>query len=308
MNTALDIHLNEQDVYPSRVFDKPRMLDRQEPVVFCDRQDGPLDVEQIRSYETKGYLQIPALLSPTEVATYLAELERLRSSEQLKRVPEAVLEPLSGDLRSVFAVHKLNDMLARLCMHPRVVAIARQLLGDEVYIHQSRINYKPGFRGKEFYWHSDFETWHVEDGVPRMRMLSCSISLTPNLPDNGPLMIIPGSHWHFVSCVGETPEMNYQSSLKRQEVGVPDDDSLAELVQRYGIDTMLAGAGSATFFDCNVMHGSNSNITPNPRSNVFTVFNSVSNTPGQPFCGLAPRPAFIAEREDFSPIPVCQAS
>ena len=62
-------------------------------------------------------------------------------------------------------------------------------------------------------------------------------------------------------------------------------------------------AGSVTFFECNVMHGSSSNITPLPRSNVFVVYNSVHNTPVAPFCGLPPRPNFIAEREDFTPLP-----
>src|SRR3546814_19786785 len=87
---------------------------------------------------------------------------------------------------------------------------------------QSRLNYKPGFVGKEFYWHSDFETWHVEDGMPQMRALSMSILLAPNTVLNGPLMIIPGSHRKYLTCVGETPEDHYRSSLKKQEYGVPD--------------------------------------------------------------------------------------
>ncbi len=302
MNNTATKATTEHDPYPSRVFDSPRTLERKDPVVYGRAESGPLDDAQLASYESRGYLRIDAILGADEIDSYLQELERLRASDLVKHAPEAVVEPQSRELRSVFAVHKLNRALAALCTHPKVVAIARQLLGDDVYIHQSRINYKPGFRGREFYWHSDFETWHVEDGIPRMRMVSCSISLTPNTPTNGPLMIIPGSHREYVSCVGATPEENYRKSLKRQEIGVPDDDTLAHLVERHGIDTMLGAAGSATFFECNVMHGSNSNITPQPRSNVFVVFNSVSNTPTDPFCGLAPRPPFIAERKDFKPV------
>jgi ectoine hydroxylase len=290
------------DLYPSRIFDVPRIMQRHDPVVHGEIAAGPLDATQLAAYEAKGYLSIDALLSAEEMVVYLEALEKLRSNDLVKSMPEAIVEPQSRDLRSVFAVHKTNPALAQLCTHPKIVAIARQLLGDQVYIHQSRINYKPGFRGKEFYWHSDFETWHVEDGIPRMRMVSCSISLTSNTACNGPLMIIPGSHHEYISCVGATPQDNYQQSLKRQEVGVPDDVSLADLVERHGIDTMLGAAGSVTFFECNVMHGSNSNITPLARSNVFVVYNSVSNTPLQPFCGLAPRPPFIAERADFAPV------
>ena len=271
-------------------------------MVYGRAETGPLDAGQLGFYQDNGYLSLHQLFSPSELADCLAELQRLRSDDKAKDAPEAVIEPESRELRSLFAVHRSSALLGALCRHPRVVAIARQLLGSEVYIHQSRINYKSGFRGKEFFWHSDFETWHVEDGVPAMRMVSCSISLTPNTEHNGPLMLIPGSHHRFVSCVGATPEDHYRASLKRQEVGVPDDASLTQLVHEFGITAPHGPAGSATFFECNTMHGSNSNITPLPRSNLFVVYNSVENTPVAPFCGLAPRPNFIAERTVFTPL------
>mgnify|MGYP000662194585 CR=1 FL=1 len=107
-------------------------------------------------------------------------------------------------------------------------------------MHQSRLNLKPGFKGKEFYWHSDFETRHVEDGLPRMRTVSCSVLLTDNHSYNGPLMLIPGSHRKFISCVGRTPDNHYQKSLRKQEFGVPDDRSLAELYQKNGVDLATA--------------------------------------------------------------------
>src|SRR5690606_14002734 len=147
--------------------------------------------------------------------------------------------------------------------------------------HQSRVNFKPAFVGKEFYWHSDFETWHVEDGLPRMRALSISINLTDSTDLNGPLMVIPGSRRSFVACVGETPENHYQESLRRQQYGVPDPRVLTELAQT-GIVTAKGKAGSVVLFDCNAMHGSNSNITPFPRCSLFIVYNSVENTPQRP--------------------------
>jgi len=52
-------------------------------------------------------------------------------------------------------------------------------------------------------------------------------------------------------------------------------------------------------FDCNVMHGSNSNITPDPRSNVFFVYNALSNRVVAPFCSKPPRPEFICSREQI---------
>ena len=289
------------DRYPSRFDPEPQRLPRHEPVAYPGGGEGPLDRVLLQRYETRGWLGMDDLLDHATLAGALDDLQRLRRDPGVHGRPEAVIEPGSQELRSVFAVHRQDTALGRLCRHPRLVAVARQLLGGEVYIHQSRVNYKGGFRGREFYWHSDFETWHVEDGMPGMRALSCSIALTPNSPHNGPLMLIPGSHREFITCVGRTPADHYRASLRQQEVGVPDEASLARLVWECGIDAPTGPAGSVTFFDCNVMHGSNSNITPAPRSNLFVVFNSVDNLPVAPFCGLPPRPNFIAERLDFTP-------
>ncbi len=298
---ARTAQVREDDRYPSRVSERPEITDRKDPVVYGGAGDGPLGEADLGFYRDNGYLSFEQLLSEQELDECLRTLERLRADPAVGEAPEAVIEPGSRELRSLFAIHRRSEVLRRLCAHPKLVAIARQLLGSEVYIHQSRINYKGGFRGREFYWHSDFETWHVEDGVPAMRMVSCSVSLTPNTPHNGPLMIVPGSHHRYIACVGATPEDNYKSSLKQQEVGVPDEASLAQLAEAFGIVAPTGPTGSVTFFDSNVMHGSNSNITPMPRSNVFIVYNSVENRPVAPFCGLPPRPDFIAERQDFTP-------
>ena len=212
-----------------------------------------------------------------------------------------MLEPDGKAIRSIFAVHKSNALVERLSRDHRLVDIVSFLLGSQVYIHQSRINYKPGFEGKQFYWHSDFETWHLEDGMPSMRAISCSIALSDNYEFNGPLLVIPGSHKQYVVCTGGTPENHYLESLRKQEYGVPAPEMLQKLVESGGMDAPKGPAGSVTFFECNMMHGSNSNITPWPRHNIFMVYNSVENALVEPFCGLPPRPEFIAHR-DFTPI------
>ena len=300
--TPIHAQPRSDDRYPSRFDGQTHVTDRQDPVFYGAPDDGPLNASQLHFYLDNGYLNFEGLLDAAEIQDCLDELQRLRNDEATKSAAQAVIEPGSRELRSIFEVHRSSEVLRRLANHPKLVGIAQQLLGSEVYIHQSRVNYKGGFRGKAFYWHSDFETWHVEDGMPAMRAVSCSIALTPNTPYNGPLMLMPGSHQRYVSCVGATPEDHYKQSLKQQDVGVPDDDSLTHLVQDFGITAPTGLAGAVTFFECNVMHGSSSNITPLPRSNVFMVFNSVHNAPVKPFCGLAPRPNFIAERLDFSPV------
>ncbi|MBA9002466.1 ectoine hydroxylase [Thermomonospora cellulosilytica] len=287
------------DLYPTRGGDEPRFIDRQDPVVYGTAEDGPIDAGTLAGFDRDGFLTIERLIEPEEVERYRAEMRRL--GRDMRGDERVVTEKGSDEVRSIFEVHRVSEVFAELVRDPRVAGRARQILGSEVYVHQSRVNYKPGFRGRDFYWHSDFETWHAEDGMPRMRAVSISIALTENHATNGGLMIMPGSHRTFVSCPGETPPDHYKHSLKDQEIGVPDEDSLTALAGKHGIELFTGPAGSATMFDCNCMHGSNGNITPFPRSNVFIVFNSVENACAEPFAAPSRRPEFIASR-DFTPV------
>lgn len=296
MRPTLEIEPATVDLYPSRTTPEPRWLERRDPVIHG--RPGHLTPEARQSYEENGFLSLPGFFTSEQVRVLQDEAEHLRRQAAANPGAEMITEPASREIRSIFEVHRSSPVIDRLARDRRLIAIVEELLGGGVYVHQSRINYKPGLRGKEFYWHSDFETWHVEDGMPRMRAVSCSVALTENFPWNGPLMLIPGSHKVFVGCVGATPENHYQASLKKQEYGVPDDQSLHQLAEAGGIAAPTGPAGSVTLFDCNVLHGSSSNIAPFPRTNVFLVYNSVENRLQDPFCGLGPRPRFIADRSE----------
>ncbi|WP_227937112.1 ectoine hydroxylase [Alkalihalobacillus deserti] len=293
----------KKDLYPSRKENKAKVVERQSPIVYSSGEGGPLRKDQLQSYEDKGYIILEDVFNSEEVELMKSELSKTMKEKQHGGA-EVIKEPTSNEIRSVFDVHKDGQFFQRLAQNERIIKVAEQLLGSKVYMNQSRINFKPGFKGKEFYWHSDFETWHMEDGMPDMRAVSCSIILTDNYEFNGPLMLIPGSHKWYVSCAGETPADNYKYSLKQQVAGTPDEESLSWLTEQAGgkIDRATGPAGSVLFFESNTMHGSNGNLSPYPRSNVFFVFNSVENKLVQPFSGLAPRPEFLANRKSFEPI------
>ena len=242
-----------EDRYPSRVAPRPRLIPRVDPVLY---PGGPvtdrLSRDRIAFYESNGYVSEP-ILDEEEVAALTGEVSRLVAGGTLRDAEETITEPSSDAVRSIFRIHALSPLFARLARDRRLLDVARQILGSEVYLHQSRVNLKPGFVGKEFYWHSDFETWHVEDGMPSMRALSVSVGLTDNHPFNGPLMLIPGSHRTYVSCVGETPRDHYRQSLRKQEYGVPDPASLDRLAQAGGIAAPTgrpAGPSSSSATPC----------------------------------------------------------
>ncbi|PEH79745.1 ectoine hydroxylase [Nocardia sp. FDAARGOS_372] len=284
------------DRYPTRTAEPAPHIERLDPTVW-----GEVHSEQLSTFDRDGFSIMENLLSPEEVSEFRAEVERLAADKSLLDDERVIREKTSNRVRSVFEVHKLSAAVADLVRQTRIVGLARQVLGSDVYLHQTRINYMPGFRGTGFYWHSDFETWHAEDGMPAPRAVSLSIALTDNYPFNGSLMVMPGSHRTFVPCVGATPADHYRESLREQEIGVPSTEDITVLAQRYGITQFTGRAGSALLFDSNIMHGSANNITPFPRSNIFLVFNSVENTLVEPFAAPAPRPTYIGSR-DFTPL------
>ncbi|GHF88268.1 ectoine hydroxylase [Streptomyces griseosporeus] len=289
------------DLYPTRGTSEVT-VPRQDPVVWGSPDTpGPIATADLQAYERDGFLAVDQLITEDEVAVYKAELDRLVNDPAIRADERSIVEPKSKEIRSVFEVHRISEVFANLVRDERVVGRARQILGSDVYVHQSRINVKPGFGASGFYWHSDFETWHAEDGLPNMRTVSVSIALTENFATNGGLMIMPGSHRTFLGCAGATPEDNYKKSLQMQDAGTPSDEALTELASEHGIRLFTGKAGSATWFDCNCMHGSGDNITPYPRSNVFIVFNSVENTAVEPFAAPVRRPEFIGAR-DFTPV------
>jgi ectoine hydroxylase len=294
------------DLYPSRQGSAARMLPRRDEVVYRRwDSDAPLSAEETDTFGRDGFIVLRNVFDESELESLCEEAAGLRSPPLSRSAldPETLIaEPESGQVRSVFRIHEQSRMFARLAADVRLAEIARYLLNDDVYIHQSRLNYKPAFRGKEFYWHSDFETWHVEDGMPRMRALSMTVLLTENTPQNGPLMLMRGSHRHFIACVGETPQNHYRQSLRKQEYGVPEEGFLTRLAAEGGIAAPTGPAGTVIVFDCNTMHGSASNITPFPRSNAFIVYNALSNRLQAPFGPAVPRPEFIASRTSLAPV------
>lgn len=284
------------DRYRTRTAVAVPPVERPDPTVW-----GTVSAPVLENFDADGYAIIDELLSPMEVADVAAEIDRLAADPTLYSDERVIIEKTSNRVRSIFEVHKISALVAELVRDERIVGLARQVLGSEVYIHQSRVNYMPGFQGAGFYWHSDFETWHAEDGMPSPRAVSLSIALTENYPFNGSLMLLPGSHRRFMPCQGETPHDHYRESLREQWIGVPEQEDLTHLADKYGIAQFAGDRGSALLFDSNIMHGSSNNITPFPRSNIFLVFNSVENTLVEPYAGTHPRPTYIASR-DFTPV------
>lgn len=291
---------------------------RVHPTVWCENyaaqaRQGGLSQEDIETFNERGFLIVRQAFTPQEVDALREEVftskEEIEAQGQADRVTDqvpVVSEPHSHKLRSIFEVHKTLPLARRMTLDARLHDRAQQILNDEkgLYVHQSRVNFQQGFEGTGFSWHSDFETWHSEDGMPLPRCLSCVVMLTPNAAQNGSLMVVPGSHRTYMRCPGETPDKFWESSLKdKLTIGSPQHELLSEVVEESGGITYCEGQpGDVVMFDCNLLHGSHNNISPWPRTNIFFVYNGLSNRLVDPPYARAPRPEHIANRQHITPI------
>lgn len=326
------------DPYPSRVAE-PRLLERVDPVVHEDaRSRGPLAPEQVDAFERRGVLILRQLFAPDEVRALRGAAEALRAHyesltyDELDRSTDmrVITErggTLVGDadrppvLKSIWQIHlppehaphmlSAAGLARRAVCDARLVRTARQLLGENVYVHQSRINYQGGIGensagGSGFLWHQDFEQWHCEDGMPRMRAVSAAVLLERAVPANGALMVMPGSHLAMLQARGDPAEVGrYAKGALSRGPELPTA-LLAELADRHGIEHCRGEPGDVVLFDCNTMHGSHTNISPWGRCMFFAVYNAVSNVPApRPFAAAEPRPEHIGSHDPrFAGVPL----
>lgn len=279
--------LQNDDTYPSRLFPAPSIQQRLDPVIY-GREEPPIDSLRLNHYRRSGFMVLQSLFSTDEIDSFSDELNRILQDKRVLRRHEAVTAE-DDRLRSLYRIHQISQLFSELATDRRIVRIAEYILGSAVYLHQSRICSESGLHGSTDYWHSDFETWHSEDGMPRMRALSVAIMLSETGESNGPLMFVPGSHCSFVACVHGSG-------------GTPDDASIRYLINDGGIETPKGKPGTVIVFDCNTMHGANSNITPYPRKNLYIVYNSVDNPVSEPFSGDNRRPEHRAARSNVAPV------
>jgi len=242
--------------------------------------------EQLVQFDHEGYLFFPSLFSPAEIKTLTDEVPRLFA----QRRPENVREKDSDAVRTNFAAHMYSAVFARLARHPRMVEPVKQLFGEDVYMHQFKINGKVAFDGDLWQWHQDYGTWKADDLMPEPRAMNIAIFLNEVNEFNGPLMFIPGSHkLGVIDAAHDTTTTSYP-------LWTIDHDTIRKLVERGGLVAPKGPPGSLIVFHACLVHASTANLSPWDRWNVYLSLCAVSN-----HIRRFKRPEYIAHR-DFTPI------
>lgn len=244
-----------------------------------------LGKEQLEAFDEQGYLFLPECFSRAEATVLLEEAQRIYATDR-----EEVWREESGAARTAFAAHTYSEPCRRLGAHPRLIEPVMQILGEEVYMHQFKINAKAAFDGDVWQWHQDYGTWKRDDGMPEPRAMNIAIFLDEVMPINGPLMLVPQSQ-----TAGDL-KASHDLETTSYPLWTLDEETVTRLVKQGGIVAPTGKPGGMLMFHGNLVHGSSGNITPYPRKIVYLTLNAVSN-----YIRTPTRPDYIAHR-DFTPI------
>jgi len=233
-----------------------------------------LSQEQLTSYLENGFLRVPSVFTPEEMSVLNADCYAIVSSERAHSDGN-VSELNSEATRVSFGIDLDSDAVAAVVRVPRILDPVHQVLGDRVYLFQTRINAKMGRLGEGYPWHTDFANW-INDGVQHGSindMITISVLLTESTPENGALQVVPGSHRHGVGDLYfDTESVGYQS------YNAPE--SYVHKVLSDTDPVYIEGQpGDIVLFAPEIMHGSEENHSDVDRMYLMLIYNRSDNLP-----------------------------
>ncbi|MAV37822.1 MAG: proline hydroxylase [Planctomycetaceae bacterium] len=249
-----------------------------------------LTTTQIAQFQETGLLYLPSLLSQEMLAALQTALPEILA----RRGPEVIPEKDNPDSpRLVFGAHHYCEAFRKLSLSRRLLQPIQQLLAEDVYLHQSRINPKQGMgHGGSWDWHQDYPPWHTIDGMPEPRCIVAAVFIDACTAVNSPLLVVPGSHRQGLL----DSRLHEDARGRGYALHHIDSSTLTRLADQHGIEALVGPAGSVAFVHCNLVHGSAPNVSPWRRAIAYLIYNAVGNA-----CTRDDRPWYQNER-NFAPL------
>ncbi len=215
-----------------------------------------ITAEQLQAYRDDGYIVIPSLFDGDVVARMRAAVARIVENARGLTDHDARYDldpshhPERPRVRRIKQPHQADAVFDEVMRAPQLLAILNQLLPNGVRMRTSKLNMKEGGGGAPVEWHQDWAFYpHTNDDV-----LAVGVMLDDVAPENGPLLVIPGSH--------KGPTYDHHDSAGYFCGAIDPENS--------GIDferalPCLGPAGSVSIHHARLLHGSAENQSRQPR-------------------------------------------
>lgn len=230
-----------------------------------------LTAEQSDFYRDQGYLVLERQIPEDLIAGARAELarfiERARGMEESDDVLD-LEDSHSADqprVRRVKLPHAVSPVFDELMRSRWILDPVRALIGDSVRLHTSKLNLKSAGFGAAVEWHQDWAFYpHTNDDV-----LAVGVMLDDVGPENGPLLVYPGSHMGEV--FDHHSEGYFCGAMSLEKSGLDPADAVA----------LTAPAGSISIHHGRTVHGSDLNRSSRDRALLLYEMTAVDAWPLQ---------------------------
>lgn len=238
----------------------------------ADAPDVVLTEEQVAFYHREGYLALPAIAPPQEVAWLREVYDRLFAARAGREegnqfdLGGADEEGQTAALPQILDPSRYAPELKEGRYRVNALAVARQLLGPEARPQGEHAIFKPARFGAETPWHQDEAYW---DPMTEYNALSLWIPLQEATVENGCMWFLPGSHGQEVQShhsIGHDPRVH----------GLEMDDA-ASIVSGRAVACPVP-PGGCTIHHNRTMHYAGPNPTDIPRRAYILAF----GLPGRP--------------------------
>ena len=223
------------------------------------------DSVQQAAFERDGFVLVPSLFNPDEIALLSAAIE---TDPQLKASLYDRHDASGKSTRMATWNHPGDSVYGLAARSRRVVDTMEDILGGEVYHYHSKLTAKEPLDGGAWEWHQDYGYWY-HNGCVYPFMASVMVALDKTTRDNGCLQLIRGSHH-----AGRVDH----GILPGEQVGA-DPRRVEEMLKQLELVYAEMAPGDGLFFHANVMHRSDQNRSPNRRWTVLFCYNAARNSP-----------------------------
>jgi ectoine hydroxylase-related dioxygenase (phytanoyl-CoA dioxygenase family) len=149
--------------------------------------------------------------------------------------------------------HKQDPYFWEILTQSKVTNVLTDLLGDDTTLITAKLNTKAPGGGQAVEWHQDWAFYpHTNDDLLAFGLMLEDVTL-----DNGPLMVVPGTH--------RGPLLSHQSNGVFCGAIDPDDP----LFEKDKAVTLTGKAGSMTVHHVRTLHGSAPNMSDRNRLILF---------------------------------------
>lgn len=231
-----------------------------------------LSEEQVRFYHKQGYLVLEKRI-PDEVmqelrdaiACFVAEARGLAASNDRLDLEDSHT-PKAPRVRRIKRPHKFSPVFDRLLRSDWILAPVRDLIGPAVRLHSSKLNMKSAGYGAAVEWRQDWAFYpHTNEDI-----LAVGVMIDDMGEENGPLMVLPGSHRgpvydHHAGGV-------FAGAMSLVANGLDTNDAV----------TLTGPAGSISLHHVRVVHGSAVNRSDRDRR---ILFYELTAADAFPLCG-----------------------